>query len=375
MGRLFQSHQLTVYQVIPEAQLNLLEVERTYEAIARRAAFEDIDELPSVEQSIGAVVFEDYRRINFGPGNVEFGEYVVFSIRIDERKIPSAALKKQTEDAIDFELEKVRKEGRNFLSKDRKKEIKDQVKLKLLTRTVPTPKVADVWWNTKTNLLFLTDKSKAFTKALEDIFRAVFGTRFTLEKVEMGLDEEKSMIGHDFLTAIWNQNEFVFAHKGTMATAFISDNITAADAQETIKVSEVGSNAEFDDIKRAVKDGKMIVSAQLTISYEDTDYIIDVDSNLTPINKVTLPTVSHFEAEEIDGAMLIQIDRTETAFGLLSSLFKRWKMQDEFEMDDEEFKRRMRAGARQAAEELKGTLPEGTTMTIETSDGEKVEVA
>lgn len=375
MGRLFKSHPLTIFQIAPEEQLSLLEVERAYEALARRSAFEDIDGLPSVEKSAGAVVFEDYRKTNFGPGNVEFGEYVVFSIRIDERKVPGAALKKQTEDAIDYELEKAKAEGRNFLSKDRKKEIKDQIKLKLLTSTVPTPKVADVWWNTKTNQLFLTDKSKAFVTALEDLFRAAFGTRFVFEKVEMGLDEEKTMIGHDFLTAIWKQREMIFSHEGDMAIAFISDNITAADAQESITVSEVGANAEFDDIKRAVEDGKMIVAAQLTISYDDTDYIIDVDSNLTPINKVTLPTVSHFEAEEIDGAMLIQIERAETAFGLLSSLFERWQQEEDLEVDSEEFRKRLRAGARQAAKNLRETLPEGATMTLVTSDGEKVEVA
>lgn len=374
MGRLFKAHPLTVYRVSPEEQLTLLPKTRDYEAIAH-AAFEDIDELPHIEKSTGTVVFEDYRSTNFDPGNVEFGEYVVFSIRIDERKIPGAALNKQVEDAIDKEMAEAKKEGKNFISRDRKREIKEQVKLRLRAHTVPTPKVADVWWNTKTNLLFLTDKSKGFVEALDDVFRTAFGTRFVIEPLTLGLDEENNMVGHDFLTAIWNANGTTFSHGEDSAHAFISDNITAADAQETIKVSEVGSNAEFDDIKRAVEDGKFIIGAQLTISYDDTDYEIDVDSALTPILKVSVPAVTHLEPEEIDGAMLTQIDRVETAFGLLNSLVLNWKQESSLEISPEEFRRRLRAGARQAAENLRGTLPEGTTMTIETSDGEKVEVA
>ncbi|WP_319764448.1 recombination-associated protein RdgC [Maridesulfovibrio sp.] len=374
MGRLFKAHPLTVYRVSPEEQLTLLPKTRDYEAIAH-ASFEDIDELSHIEKSTGTVVFEDYRSTGFGPGNVEFGEYVVFSVRIDERKIPGAALNKQVEDAIDKEMVEAKKEGKNFISRDRKREIKEQVKLRLRAHTVPTPKVADVWWNTKTNLLFLTDKSKGFVEALDDVFRTAFGTRFVIEPLTLGLDEEKNMVGHDFLTSIWNANGTTFSHGEDSAHAFISDNITAADAQETIKVSEVGSNAEFDDIKRAVEDGKFIVGAQLTISYDDTDYEIDVDSALTPILKVSVPAVTHLEQEEIDGAMLTQIDRVETAFGLLNSLVEHWKQESSLEISPEEFRRRMRAGARQAAEDLKGTLPEGTTMTIVTSDGEKVEVA
>lgn len=374
MGRLFKAHPLTIWKVVPEEQTSLLEEERTYDLL-KNVSFQSIDK-EAIQKTYGAVTFEDYRSTDFGPSTTEFGEYVVFSVRIDERKIPNAALQRQVDDAIDEEMKQAKKEGRNFLGKERRKEIKDQIRLKLLAITPPSPSVADVWWNTKTNLLFLTDKSKGFVEALERMWKIAFGINYRLEKLELGLDEEKNILGRNFLTRIWNSFEPTFeSAEGYSATVWFSDKVKAADAQETIIANKIGQQSDFDDIRRAVMDGKVIIGGVLTFSSMDTVYEVEVDHLLTPISKISVPPVTHHEEDDIYGATMLQIDRVETAFGLLVSLFQWWKQQDDLDVDSEEFKRRLKAGARQAAEDLKGTLPEGTTMTIETSDGEKVEVA
>ena len=57
-------------------------------------------------RGFGFVTLENHRSTDFGPANVDFSPYHVFSLRIDERKVPPAALKETIEEAIEDELRK-----------------------------------------------------------------------------------------------------------------------------------------------------------------------------------------------------------------------------------------------------------------------------
>ncbi|WP_051294910.1 recombination-associated protein RdgC [Maridesulfovibrio bastinii] len=393
MGRLFKKHPLTIYKVTTPEQTSLLSDERLYDQL-QRAKFETIDH-EVIERTYGAVTIENYRDPWFGPENTEFGEYFVFSIRIDERKIPGPALKRFVEDAIDNEMELAKKEGRNFISRGRKREVKEQVTLKLRAKAVPTPTVADVWWNMNTGLLFLTDRSKAIKEAFEDTFKRAFGTVYELEELTLGINEKFDVFGHAFLTWIWNEGTIHIPYHDHDISVFIEDKVHAADSQEVLKAEQVkGRDADFNDIKRAVEeDGKMIVRAMLRFESEERFIAdIEVDSMLTPFLSISIDTVTHHDEEEFAGALVTQIGNIEEAYNLFLRVLHLYELeQSEKETPDANIKRakadleelkkrgeiikRVQEGARQAAKDLKDSLPEGTTMTIVTSEGEKVEVA
>lgn len=389
MGRLFKKHPLTIYRVNTPDQGSLLSGERSYDQL-QRVSFETIDDCV-IEKTFGVVTIENYRSPWFEPGNTEFGEYVAFSIRIDERKLPGAALRRMVEDAIDDEKEKSKLEGRDFVSRDRKREIVEQIKLKMLSRTVPTPSVADVWWNTKSGMLFLTDRSKAMKEALDDLFVGAFGTVYKLEELELGLTAEREMIGKYFLTWLWKKGSQIISYHGANGLAFIDDKVHAADAQEVLKAEKVkGKESDFEDIKRAVaEDGKEIIRALIRIEYQEREYEIETDYNLTPILSLSVPTVTHHDEESFDGAMLSQIGNIEEAFGLFTKLLFNFELEITEDsplrraieegtkrLDTLQFVHRMDRNVAEVADRLRDTLRKNNaTMTIETSDGEKVEVA
>ncbi len=75
---------------------------------------------------------------------------MALSLRIDERRVPATALRQYAQEAE----EAVRKEeGLTFLSKGRRAEIREAVRLKLVRRAIPVAKTYDMIWNLNTGLV------------------------------------------------------------------------------------------------------------------------------------------------------------------------------------------------------------------------------
>lgn len=98
--------------------------------------------------------------------------YLVFSLRRDQRKIPAAVLKSHT----------AREEG-VFLAqnpnlrrtpKHKREEIKEQVQMRLLSRCLPVPSTVDVVWDLKSGILTLFTLGTKVIERFEDLFRKTF---------------------------------------------------------------------------------------------------------------------------------------------------------------------------------------------------------
>ncbi|MDO9083993.1 MAG: hypothetical protein Q7U56_12005 [Humidesulfovibrio sp.] len=105
----------------------------------------------------------------------EKGHYLCFALRLDTRRIPPAVFKKHCLIALAAELETAKAEGRSFLSKERRREIRELVMLRLRARSLPVPAVFDAVWNMQTGrILFASTNAKAKT-LFEDHFSLTFG--------------------------------------------------------------------------------------------------------------------------------------------------------------------------------------------------------
>ena len=67
---------------------------------------------------------------------------------------------------------RIKEQGKKFIARDRKNELRDQVKLRLMGRFLPIPAVFDVAWATDTNMVYLASTT---TKLIE-----LFMNHFTL---------------------------------------------------------------------------------------------------------------------------------------------------------------------------------------------------
>ena len=146
----------------------------TLEFLADRIAsfsFRDIDDSMD-EYSIGWVSVMNMFDAGFRYASYMNGDYVTLTMRIDERKVSPAILKKfvqKEEERIKLEKQ-IPKIGRTL-----KAEIKERVHAELIRKAIPIPAVFDLCWNlSESTVLFFTTNKKIHA-VLEDFFKDCFG--------------------------------------------------------------------------------------------------------------------------------------------------------------------------------------------------------
>lgn len=158
-------------------------------------SFKDIDDNYE-EYSIGWVSVSNMFDSEFTYASYSAGDYVVLSLRIDERKVPPNVLKK----FCLKEEERLKKERQiPKLSRGQRLEIKDNVRIMLTKKAVPVPVIYDLIWNLSDNTaLFFSTSGKA-QEAVEEFFKETFGLLLArqipyLSAVHLlGADEENKL--------------------------------------------------------------------------------------------------------------------------------------------------------------------------------------
>lgn len=142
----------------------------------RQFAFKDIDDLPE-DRGWGWASFEDMLDVEwqaFPPQ--KGGEYVAFTFRLDTRRVPPAVIKKHLALAMKKEEAQIKEQGKTYVSRERKKELKELVLFQLKKRFLPIPAEFQVIWNTKSGvILFASTQSKVL-----DLFQEYFTHSFEL---------------------------------------------------------------------------------------------------------------------------------------------------------------------------------------------------
>ena len=143
----------------------------------RSFAFRDIDD-NFEEKSIGWVSVRNMFDSAFEYASYAVGDYIVLALRIDERRISSAVLKKfslKEEERVKKEKELPR------LSRGHRQEIKEGVRLMLLKKALPTPSVYDLCWNLSDSTLYFFSTNKKAQEILENFFKETFDLTLTLQ--------------------------------------------------------------------------------------------------------------------------------------------------------------------------------------------------
>lgn len=98
--------------------------------------------------------------------------FAIFGLRMDTRKVPATLLKAH----VDLRLQKLMKEkDLAFIGKEARISLQDEVKVELLKKVLPTPKVVEVAWDLKGGVLWTTASSSKTQSALTELFMKSFG--------------------------------------------------------------------------------------------------------------------------------------------------------------------------------------------------------
>jgi DNA recombination-dependent growth factor C len=175
----------------------------------QRFAFVDIDQSME-ERSFGWVCFDDFLDVDWLSAGPEKGPYLAFSLRLDTRRIPPAVFKKHWLIALKQMQAQMAEQGKRFVTKDQKTELRQQVRQKLLFRSLPIPAVFDVVWSVRENRVYLATINNKIRTLFEDLFARTFEAQLepltpvnlSLELLGLGAEGHlHSFEGADFLPA------------------------------------------------------------------------------------------------------------------------------------------------------------------------------
>lgn len=174
MGLLTGSASLTRFLVTGELP------ESFWDFAAQRIAalsFKDIDDTMD-EYSIGWVSVADMFDSGFAYSSYAAGDYITLTMRVDERKVAPAVLKK----FVMKEEERIKREKQvPRLSRAVRLEIKERIRAELIRKSPPVPTTYDLCWNLADNTLLFFSTSKKAMALLEDLFKETFNLSLILQ--------------------------------------------------------------------------------------------------------------------------------------------------------------------------------------------------
>jgi len=123
------------------------------------------------DESIGWTSFDKPFQPDFDGSSFVYGNYFVFALRIDKKNIAAKVLKKHYTIEV---AKRMADSGRDFLSKNEKKLVKEHVISQLSARIPATPNIYDLVWNYEDSMIWFFSNLKAANEELETLFSKSF---------------------------------------------------------------------------------------------------------------------------------------------------------------------------------------------------------
>jgi hypothetical protein len=303
-------------------------------------AFKSIEE-GADELSIGWVRSDDYQQSDFG-GSQPFrrDHYASFTLRRDQRRIPTALLKAYQKVA---EHEFLQANPAFFkVPKQKREDIKDAVRLGLLARTLPAPAMYDAVWDTRSGLVTLASLSAKVIDQFETEFKKSFpGLRLLMihpyaraeeivpeelrpELVKANLATTESVLdliranqwlGQDFLLWLLHQTLTGSGEhrtltpgpmgKGEPFTAFLNDRVMLQANGETgtQKVTVAGAQDDFREVLAALRQGKSITEATVHLEKDENAWKLTLKGEMFHFGSYKCPAVQIEKDNTVDSQM------------------------------------------------------------------------
>lgn len=295
----------------------------TFENKLRELAFKPIDE--GTETKSSGWVSVDNINDTFMSTTAAVGNFFLWGMRKDTRKVPGSVLRNEVSKAIANELKRT---GKDFISRERRVEIRDQCYLRLLARMPATPKVTQCVYDGDRNVIYFGSSSTEDMLTFEDLFFTTFGAVPTLptpsdKAVAIMGDEITNVLSDmaagseggaefplfcDFLLWLWyktethNGGEFTIP-SGTY-TALVKDRIGVVEISKREVVSAMDTKTrdelnEFADVKYGLwKFHRTVSKLHLEVTRGTEEFEFDIDASKPAFLVVKTPPL-HLNGESV----------------------------------------------------------------------------
>ena len=283
------------------------------------------------EKNLGWTCIEDVLDTGFAYARYAIGDYRLFVLRIDRRLVPAALMKiRCLEETRRFLAEnKIKK-----LYRDQREAICESVRQELLGSAQPVPSFFEVCWSGSGSVLFTNLTPKIIQEFL-DLFRQSFGLVLqphqpwdpaTLESGQIN----PLFLGREFLTWLWFKTEerdgmVSVPGFGDVELRFIRRLVLeSGEGEYTESVVCQGQHADLKEGKEAVRQGKKIKEARISLSRDAAKWEFTFKADTFQFQSLKLPVPTDLEADEEEdksGRILERLYLIETAIKTVDDLF------------------------------------------------------
>jgi len=362
MGILFNTVSICQFKVVGDRPSKDL-----YEWVSDRLgrnSFRSIDN--TIDQvSSGWVHLDDSSRNSFNSPRAFWRDpYLAFTLRRDQRRIPSVLFRAYLRKAESEFL--AAHPGMRRVPKQKREELSQAVLAALYAKTLPVPSTYDAVWDTRSGLVTFTSLSPKAIDLFENHFKNTFdglrlvmlhpfsrGERVLKDKFRpsllkanraatgdvLNLIQGNQWLGWDFLlwltyqttnqTSEYTVNQAGPGQEGETFVAYLNDRLVLLGGGEGSlqRVSVVGSQEQFSEVRAALKSGKQITEATLTFEKEENQWKMTLRSLMFHFASFKSPSVqiekdnTTHEADEKESVFYERMSLLEEGLQLFDSLY------------------------------------------------------
>jgi len=295
------------------------------------------------EKVLGWTSLDNVLDTDFEYANYSLGDYYVFSLRIDRRAVPPALLKLRV---LKAEKEFLEEKGLKKLYKGQREDIRETVKLGLMSRAQPVPSFQEVCWSVSEGWLLFG----SLAEKVNDEFKELFKRSFNLSLFPFlpwdpnALPDGLPLPGREFLTWLWFKSEerggsVMIPGTGDVEVIFLQRIVLESGEGEYAEtVACRGLHADLEEGKSALRKGKKVTEARIQLGAGDDRFEFTFKGDTFSFQSLRLPTPTDPDEEDRDGKILERIYLAEGAMKTMERLFAlflekrlspQWKTEEE----------------------------------------------
>ena len=318
--------------------------------LLKKGAILDIDET-SDTQADGWVSFDDYLDTTWQAGPPQKGAYLAFSLRLDIRRVPAGVLRKHLVLALKREKAENEKNGKKFISRERRKELKELVQISLSRRFLPVPGEFNVIWNTANNEIWFASTQEKMIELFAQRFLDTFKlhieqlTPSALALSMLGKESEEAIhdadevdeslegsLGRDFLTWLWFRSDvapsFSRTDDGQPFQVSMEKRVTVTGGEgserETTSVS-ANIDSSLSEARLGLRRGKKVTSALIHLTKDEFGFDVSVKAGDFSLNSLKTPKIDKADRDDDpDSLFLEKVFLLETAVHLMDCLYRQF---------------------------------------------------
>lgn len=308
----------------------------------------------SEEKTSGWTSLENVLDTDFEYANYAVGDYLALSLRVDRKAIPSSLMKIRL---LEAEGKILRARGKKGLSKGEREELRERVRLDLLSKTHAVPSFFDVCWALSRNWVLFGSVSPKVIEEFEGLFKKTFNLslsphlpwdprhmeRALAEKIPSLKDSpflnpqsaegEKSggpLLGREFLTWLWFKSEerggaIQVPETGDVEVAFARRLVLESGGGEySESIVCQGLHAGLKEGKAAIREGKKVKEARIQLGVGTDRFEFTLRGDEFQFQTLRLPSgmeTEEGEEEEKGGRILERIYLIEKATKAMDQIF------------------------------------------------------